>query len=212
MNPQHQIKPFVLAFTAVLALLSLSAANLSAAQPRTFAVLPFTVNADKDMAYVKKGISQMFFSRLSWPEQVSVIPPKKIEAVRNALKGLPENKLIKAVAENTGTDYVLIGSITQLAGSFSIDARVFDIENKRFMSFFEQSKESDDLIEKVDRIAATINQRIFDRSTVTWEKMEQEKKAYLNDLKRKNPEHLMKLPPGWQPEEEVGWKVWKYLF
>ncbi len=80
------------------------------------------------------------------------------------------------------------------------------------MSFFEQSKVSDELIEKVDRIAATINQRVFERSTVTWEMMEQEKQKRLNDYKRKNPEHMMNLPPGWQPEEKIGWKVWKYLY
>ena len=192
--------------------LALPLQHTMAKPSQTVTVLPFIVNADKDMNYVKKGISRMFYSRLSWPDRVEVISPDKITAFQDELTDLPEDKLVKAASEKTESQYVLLGSITQLAGSFSIDARVYDIENKRYMSFFEQSKESDDLIERVDRIAATINQRVFDRSTVTWEKMEQEKKAYLNDLKRKNPEHLMKMPPGWQPEEEVGWKVWKYLF
>jgi spore coat protein CotH len=122
------------------------------------------------------------------------------------------DELITAIAEKTDSQYVMTGAITQLAGSFSIDAKVYDIANKRYMAFFEQSKKSDDLIEKVDRIAASINQKVFDRSTVTWEKMEQERQKLINDYKRRNPEHLMQVPQGWQPKEEIGWKVWKYLF
>jgi len=190
----------------------LTGTPLLAKTPTTFAVLPFTINANKDMSYVPKGISRMFYSRLSWPDKVQVIKPNKIAAVLKDFQGRPENEIVKAVADKTGSQYILSGSVTQVAGSFSIDARVFDIENKRYMSFFEQSKESDDLIERVDRIAASINNKIFERNTLTWNKMEQEKRKKLNDYKRKNPQHLMKLPPGYQPDENVGWKVWKYLF
>lgn len=180
--------------------------------PLTFAALPFAINANKDLSYVQKGLGQMFYSRLSWADRVVVIPPHKIDAQIKDLEKLSGDNLVQEIAKKTNSDYILSGSITQLAGSFSIDAKVFDIKNQRYMSFFEQSKVSDELIEKVDRIAATINQRVFDRSTVTWEMMEQEKQKRLNDYKRKNPEHMMKMPPGWQPEEKVGWKVWKYLY
>ncbi len=212
MKTRYMFNAFFLVPMVAVTLLIQPMQSTAAETVQTVAVLPFTINADKDITYVKKGISRMFFSRLSWPDKVQVIPPKKIQGLENDLADLPEDKQVKITADKTGSQYVVLGSITQFAGSFSIDARVYDIANKRYMSFFEQSKVSDDLIERVDEIAATINQKVFDISTVTWEKMEQEKKAYLNELKRKNPEHLMKMPAGWQPEEEVGWKVWKYLF
>jgi hypothetical protein len=63
----------------------------------------------------------------------------------------------------------------------------------------------------VDQIAATINKEAFNRSTVTYEQMERKKQAYINKLKRQNPEHLMKVPAG-QQDQGPGWKVWKYLF
>lgn len=176
------------------------------------AVLPFTIHTDKNMDYVKQGICRMFYSRLSWPGNVAVVPPEKMKPIAAGIDLTPENTRIKSVAQKTESQYVLSGTITQLAGSFSIDARVYDLDNKRYMAFFEQSKNGDELIQKVDRIAASINHKVFNRSTVTWEEMEEEKQKYLNDLKRKNPEYLMQVPQGWQPEEEVGWKVWKYLF
>ena len=119
---------------------------------------------------------------------------------------------IDDIARLTRSDFVLTGTLTRLSGSFSIDAKVYDIENKRYMAFFEQSKKSDVFINKVSRIAATINKKIFDRTTVTWEKMEEEKLAYIKEMKRKNPEYMMKTPQWQDTEESPGWKIWKYLF
>ena len=198
--------------TTVVLSSALTGSPVRAQTPENVAVLPFTIHSDKNLDYVKQGICRMFYSRLSWRDRVTVIPPEKMKSIHDRLGDLSASQQIKAVSDRTGSQYVVSGTITQLAGSFSIDARVYDIDNKRYMAFFEQSKKSDDLIPKVDRIAASINHRVFERTTVTWEQMEQEKQKYLNDLKRKNPEHLMQVPQGWQSEEEVGWKVWKYLF
>lgn len=183
-----------------------------ASDPETLAVLSFNINADKNLDYLKKGISTMLYSRLTWPEKVVVVPPKKMASVEAGLKKLSGSKLVYETARKTGSRYVISGTITSLAGAFSIDAKVFDTTEKQYMAFFEQSKNSDDLIKKVDYLAAAINHKVFDRTTVTWEQMEQEKQKKLNELKNQNPENLMQMPAGWQHEEKVGWKVWKYLF
>lgn len=180
--------------------------------PETLAVLSFNINADKNLDYIKKGISTMLYSRLTCPEKVVVVPPKKMAALEAELKKFSGSGLVHETARRTGSRYVLYGTITSLAGTFSIDAKVFDTTEKQYMAFFEQSKNSDDLIKKVDCIAAAINHKVFDRTTVTWEQMEQEKQKNINKLKNQNPETLMQMPAGWQREEKVGWKVWKYLF
>jgi len=185
-----------------------------ASTPETLAVLSFNINADKNinLEYLKKGISTMLYSRLINPGKVIVVPPPKMASVEAGLKTLSGNQLVHETARKTGSRYVIYGTVTSLAGAFSIDAKVFDTTEKQYMAFFEQSKNSDDLIQKVDRIAAAINHKVFDRTTVTWEQMEQEKQKKLNELKNQNPENLMQRPTGWQQEEKVGWKVWKYLF
>ena len=55
-----------------------------------------------------------------------------------------------------------------------------------------------------DELMDEIHKRVFD--------VEQEKQKKLNEFKNQNPENLMQMPAGWQQEEKVGWKVWKYLF
>jgi TolB-like protein len=200
-------------WTALVLVLSLTTTlqTAGATQIKTMAILPFTVNAAEDLTHVQKGIFNMLYSRLSWQDHVLVIPKTQIQARLAELGHVTGNQLVGKIATTTNSDYVLTGSVTKLAGSFSIDTQVYDIKNKRFMSFFEQSKVNDDLIDKVDRIAATINKEAFDRSTVTYEQMEREKQAYINRLKRQNPEYLMKVPAG-QQDQGPGWKVWEYLF
>jgi hypothetical protein len=180
--------------------------------PATVAVLPFTIHASDDFSYIQQGVVNMLHTRLAWPDKVYVIHKKKTQNVLKPLNGTDRNQVLTRVADQTGSNLILDGSITKLAGSFSIDVMVYDIENKRYMAFFEQSKDSDELIEKVGRIAAGINKQVFDRSTTAWEKMEQERQAKINELRRRNPEHLMQNPQ-WQPQgESPGWKIWKYLF
>jgi TolB-like protein len=185
-----------------------------AGTPETLAVLSFDINADKNknLDYLKKGISTMLYSRLTSPGKVVVVPPQKMASLEAGLKKLSGSQLVHETARKTDSRYVIHGTITSLAGAFSIDAKVFDTTEKQYMAFFEQSKNSDDLIQKVDRIAAAINHKVFNRTTVTWEQMEQEKQKKINELKNQNPENLMQMPTGWQQEEKVGWKVWKYLF
>lgn len=186
---------------------------------KTIAVLPFKINAPEKLIHVQKGLAQMLYSRLSWKDNVVVVPQKKLAEY---LSGFDNSKAdadktktgkgINAIGRLTHSDFVLAGAITQLGGSFSIDVQVYDIENKRYMAFFDQSQESGDLIDKTNRIAATINKKIFDRSTLAWEKMEREQKADIQKQRRKNPEYMMRTP-GWQDaEKSPGWKIWKYLF
>ncbi len=186
---------------------------------KTIAVLPFKINAPEKLIHVQKGLDQMLYSRLSWKDNVVVIPQKKLLSY---LSGIDDSKAgtdkvksgkgIREIARLTRSDFVLAGTITKLGGSFSIDVQVYDIENKRYMAFFDQSQKSDDLIDKTNRIAATINKKIFDRSTLAWEKIEQEQKADAQKKIRRNPEYMMKTP-GWQDaEKSPGWKIWKYIF
>jgi Tol biopolymer transport system component len=179
---------------------------------KTIAVLPVHVNSTQDLDYIKKGMVQMFDSRLSWNKKVAVISGDQIKDQIKENKPISQAKLIHKIAEQTHSDFALACIVTELSGSFSIDAKVYDIANMKYMTFFENSKKIDDLIKKTDRIAATINKKIFGRVTVSWKRMEMEKQEYINNLKRQNPEYLIKNRQLKNSEESYGWKIWKHLF
>ncbi len=179
---------------------------------KTIAVLPVHVNSIQDLDYIKKGMDIMFNSRLSWNNKVEVISGDQIKNQIKDIKHISKSRLIHEIAQQTRSNFALACIVTELSGSFSIDAKVYDIENMKYMTFFENSKKIDDLIKKTDRIAATINKKIFDRVTVSWKRMEMEKQEYINKLKRQNPEYLIKNRRFEKSEDSYGWKIWKHLF
>ena len=150
---------------------------------KTITILPFKIHAQEKLSHIQDGIVQMLYSRLSWKDNVLVVPQKQLASHLSAIDKTKTDKGINEIARLTHSDFVLEGAITQLGGSFSIDVQVYDIENKRYMAFFEQSQQKDDLISKTNRIAARINKKIFDRSTMAWEKMDQEKKSRIHAAK-----------------------------
>ncbi len=206
-------------YCITLAMLILLPAFLGAEQAfatgttvKTIAVLPVHVNSTQDLDYIKKGMVQMFDARLSWNKKVEVISGNQLKNQIKEIKNISKTKLIHEIAQQTRSDFALACIVTELSGSFSIDAKVYDIENKKYMTFFENSKKIDDLIKKTDRIAATINKKVFGRVTVSWKRMEMEKQEYINKLKRQNPEYLIKNRHLKNSEESYGWKIWKHLF
>ena len=213
MNKTHSIYPITIAILFFLSVLTTGGQAATAKDNiKTISVLPFKINAAQKLPHIQDGIQHMLYSRLSWRDNVVVIPSTTIKKHLSEMQKNSTAAGIDDIARLTRSDFVLTGTLTRLSGSFSIDAKVYDIENKRYMAFFEQSKKSDVFINKVSRIAATINKKIFDRTTVTWEKMEEEKLAYIKEMKRKNPEYMMKTPQWQDTEESPGWKIWKYLF
>ena len=197
--------------TALACLLWIPAAQ--AETVKTLSLTPFEVNAQTPLDSIQKGMTQMLYSRLSWRDRVVVVPPATTGALWSATSDMTGKERIQQLGKETGSDYIVVGSITELAGAFSIDARVIDIKNNRYGSFFQFSDKEEDLIDKVDRLAAEINQKVFNRSTYTWEKMEAEKEAERLRLKRQNPEYLLKksVPKEGQEGNSV-WKIWDRLF
>ena len=100
--------------------------------PDTLAVLSFNINADKNLDYIKKGISTMLYSRFSCPEKVVVVPPKKMASLEAGLKELSGSELVHEAARKTGSRYVISGTITSLSGAFSIDAKVLDTTEQQY--------------------------------------------------------------------------------
>ena len=183
---------------------------------KTIAIIPFEINSAQNLDYVRDGIVHMLYSRLSWPDNVMVLPQhqvdKKLSSSGQTTETEFDDQQVKEAAQTIHSDFILTGSITQFDNAFSIDTRIYDIANKRFLAFSQRSDKSDELIDKVDRIAAIINNKVFDRATLTWDKIEQERQANKEKMKRQNPEYMMQNPDWQETKESYGWKIWKYLF
>ncbi len=150
--------------------LSVLSFNFSYAQaPKRIALLPFKINSDKDLSFLKDGIFDMLTSRLSKEGQVEVLSRSEVDGAIQA--AAPTGSVNETAARSIGTrlnaDFVLFGSLTVLANNVSIDAKMVDVSGgKPTMTFFDQSQDLGAVITKINLIAADINDKIFGRSPV----------------------------------------------
>ena len=138
--------------------------SLIAAEPKRIALLPFKINSEKDLSFLKDGIFDMLSTRLAKEDRVEVIERTEAEAVMQSTAG--SERINEAVARDIGTrlnaDFVLFGSLTVLGGNVSIDAKMVDITGaKPTMTFYDQSQDLGAVITKINLIAADINAKMF---------------------------------------------------
>lgn len=182
------------------------------AQVQQVIILPFTINAEKDLTYVQEGISHMLSSRIAKKEKTIILPGKTVlEKIHNT-GTLSHDALVKAVAENASVDYIITGSMTEFAGSFSLDTKVYSSKaSYPLHTFFSQANSLDDIITSMNRIANEINVQVFHRETPGLVNTAgTEKNATKKDLTRANPETLIpQIPINVEAEKKPFWMFWE---
>jgi TolB-like protein len=138
----------------------------AAAEPKRIALLPFKINAEKDMSFLQNGIFDMLASRLAREGEVIVTSRQEAEDALKAA-GNPDpvtESVARTIGAGINADYTLFGSITVLGNSISIDAKMVDVTGQTpTASFFDQSQDLGGIITKVNQIATQINATVFGR-------------------------------------------------
>ena len=135
-----------------------------AGEPSRVVIVPFKMNADRDLSFLKEGIVDMLTSRLSWEGGVVVIGRQETDQVLKDISGPVNEKIARAIGASLEADYVLFGSLTIFGNSISLDARMVDVQQKRrAVTFFKQSTEMDEVIPQIDLLATQINEKVFGR-------------------------------------------------
>jgi len=134
------------------------------AKPLQVAIVPFKVNAEKDLSYLKDGIVDMLSSRLFWKDKVNIINRQAVEKASETVSGPLNDINARELGTRVGADYVLFGSFTIFGNSVSIDAKMVDVSGKKqTLTFFNQSQGMDQVIPSIDQLASDINEKEFAR-------------------------------------------------
>ncbi len=134
------------------------------AKPLQVAIVPFKVNAEKDLSYLKNGIVDMLSSRLYWENKVEVINRQAVETATATVSGTMDVSKARMLGKKLGADYVLFGSLTVFGNSVSIDAKMVDVFGKKQpLTFFNQSQGMDQVIPSINLFATDINEKEFGR-------------------------------------------------
>ncbi|MEJ2730489.1 MAG: VCBS repeat-containing protein [Deltaproteobacteria bacterium] len=167
----------------------------NAAGPKRVALLPFKINAEKDMTFMQNGIFDMLASRLALEGEVVVIGRQEAE---NAFKaaGSPDpvnESVARQIGSSLNADYTLFGSVTVFGKSISIDAKMVDVSAKTpTASFFDQSEDLGGIITKINQIATKINAGVFGRQAEVARKEAPAAKPAPADELHEHPEKLLK--------------------
>ena len=148
----------------ILILISVGTGLSAFAKPLQVAIVPFKVNAEKDLSFLKDGIVDMLSSRLFWEDKVSIINRQATEKASAAVGGPLNETKARKLGTSLGADYVLFGSLTVFGNSVSIDAKMVDISGKKqTLTFFNQSQGMDQVIPGINLFASDINEKEFGR-------------------------------------------------
>ncbi len=196
-----------LLFILIILFFPLSSGLAASNSQKTVAIIPFETNTENDLSYMTSGILNMLESRLAWKNKVAVVQQSAVIQSLSGMKEIYESNAVFKIGEKTGADFVVTGIITEFSGAYSIDTKVWNLKTKSFLTFYEKSEDLNKLVSRVDIVAAKINKKIFDRTTVSYEKYKNEKIITEEDLRRMNPERMM---PVQEPKErkKPWWKIW----
>jgi outer membrane protein insertion porin family len=95
------------------------------APPRvSVAVLPLQVHSAKSLDQLQRSIPELLQSRLVAAGRIDMVDPAIVKDAAARLRAEPDDAELRKLARELGADEVVSGSLTELAGHFSLDVRV----------------------------------------------------------------------------------------
>ena len=160
MHPPNLIKNTLLFFSILI----LCATTAAVAAPTRVAILPFDMNAEKDLTFLQEGIMDMLGSRIAYKDQVEVISKNETRSALASVEGFEGESRALLVGGKLKADYVLFGSITMFGESVSIDAKMVDVTSQQApLPFFAQTRGMGEVIPQINQFATNINATVFGR-------------------------------------------------
>ena len=122
------------------------------------ALLPFEVHSAGGLDYLETALVDLLESRIEASGKVSVVESVIVrEAMVGYASGPMADDSLRQLALDVGAEYVVTGSLTELAGQFSLDMRVTPVQSaftSKTMVFTAQGE--DDLLDRVNELAERV--------------------------------------------------------
>ena len=136
-----------------------------AAKVNRVAIVPFQINAEKDLSFLRDGIVDMLTSRLCLEDKVAVLSREETAKVLETVSPPINESKARKIGTRLGVDYVLFGSLTVFGDSVSMDAKMVDVsESSPPLTFFNQSQGMDQVIPNINLFATQVNAKVFGRA------------------------------------------------
>ena len=159
-------KSVFLFFSSIVLLVFITIGSALAAEPARVLILPFNIHADKDLAYLKKGVAQMLAARLALKDKIVVIDSSDASLATEEIPATIDAAAALALGAKSGSDYVLFGNLTVLGNNVSTDASFFELSQKQpLLTFSEVGEAQGEVISHINLLAVRIKDEVFGRKT-----------------------------------------------
>jgi outer membrane protein insertion porin family len=153
----------LLAALLAFALAALPAfAQSPAPPPVRVMVLPFHVNSARPLGYLEQSLADLLTTRLEGSGRVEVVEPDAATATyRGALGSEPG---LRQIAGERGARFIVTGSLTELAGQYSLDLRVTPVAGGAASTLDAAASGDDQLLDRIGDLAAQIAEVVGGRA------------------------------------------------
>ena len=146
-------------FVSSGALLSPAPVRAQAAPVRVVvAVLPFKIHSAQPLGHLERSLADLLESRLEASGRVTVVESLVVrEAMLGYAGGDLTEEALRQLAAEVDADYVVAGSLTELAGRYSLDVRVTPVgEGISSHSLAYMAQGDDELLDRMNELADRI--------------------------------------------------------
>ena len=125
------------------------------------AVLPFRVHSADPAAALGDSLAELLRSRLEAAGRVRVLEAGASGSEPEAASGETRDTALRRLARSLGADFLITGSLTEIAGRFSLDVRVtprdLGVESQTQVA---TAQGEEDLLARMDRVADLVDEQI----------------------------------------------------
>ena len=75
------------------------------AEPKKLAILPFTMNSDRDLNFLREGIMDMLSSRLAWKDKLYILEKGVVKKAVSAVPGPMNEANALQIGKVLGSEY-----------------------------------------------------------------------------------------------------------
>ncbi len=159
------MKKRVLVFLLIFAFIAAFYCSWAVAAERKvkITVLPFSIYSAEDLSAYERDIQEVLLSALAYHERIEPLDLDKLEKViAGKLPAEMNEGYAREVGRKMGADYVVIGSMTKVGETISLDARLVDPRSaKEPERFYVETYGVATVLDRVGELAKKINESIF---------------------------------------------------
>jgi len=127
------------------------------------AVLPFSIYSAEDLTDYETDVADVLLSALAYHEEIVPIDTAKVvDAVGDVRPEEMDEDFARSIGRKVGARYVVLGSMTKVGETISLDARLIEVSSKAEPErFYIETYGISTVLDRVGDLAKSINEKIF---------------------------------------------------